>query len=63
MITKQRVKNQQIKRKQLILCVLLKCLNSRKQVQDHSKEFIGNSNNNKSNFFLEKPLATMIITW
>ena len=40
----------------------------RKQVQDPSKEFLGNNNNNDNNnnnnskFFLEKPLVTMIIT-
>ena len=32
-----------------------------KQVQDHSKEFLGKNNNNKKGF-LEKPPFTMIIT-
>ena len=34
----------------------------RKQVQDPSKKFLQNKNNNKKDF-LEKPPVTMIISW
>ena len=38
------------------------CLNSKKKVQDRSKEFQENKNNIKKKF-LEKLPVTMIITW
>ena len=60
MITTQQVKYGQIKRKQTcsVFCKIDKI--PRQQVQDHSKEFLGNNNNKKD--FLEKPLVKMIIT-
>ena len=35
----------------------------RKQVQDHSKEFLGNKNISKKEYFWEKPPLTVITTW
>ena len=53
MITKQRVKNEQIKGEYTCsLCFV------------NSKEFLGNGNNiNKNKDLLENPPVTMIITW
>ena len=51
------------KKKTNLFCVF--CKNdyiSRKKVQDCSKKFLGNKNNNKKDF-LEKPLVKIIITW
>ena len=61
MVTKQ-VKKWKGRKTTNLLCVFCKSdYILRKQVQDHSKEFLGN-NNNKTDF-LEKPSVTAIITW
>ena len=55
MITKQRVKNKQIKRKQDLIFVFCKCVCiPRKQVQDRLKEFLGSKNNINKKRFLGK---------
>ena len=46
MIRKQRVKAEQIKRKQICSACFANVQIPRKQVQDLSKEFLGNNNNN-----------------
>ena len=58
MITKQRVKIEQIKRKQTCSVSFVSFSIPRKQVHDCSKEFLGN---NKKDF-LKNPPVTMIIT-
>ena len=59
MITKQRVKNEQIKGKHT--CSL--CFVNVFKFEDCSKEFLGNKNNiNKNKYLLENPPVTMIIT-
>ena len=51
------------KKKMNLFCVFFKSDEiPRKQVQDHSKEFLGNNIINEKDF-LEKPLVAMIITW
>ena len=52
------------KKKIDLFFVFCKCVQiPRKQVQDHSKEFLRNKNNINKKDFLEKPPVTMIITW
>ena len=56
-------KKQADKKKADLFFVFCKCVYiPRKQVQDHSKEFLGNKNINKKEYFLEKPPVIMITT-
>ena len=55
MITKQRVKNEQIKRKQsCYLCFVNVFKFQENKFKDHSKEFLGNKNNINKKRFLGK---------
>ena len=58
-------KKQTDKKKTDLFFVFCKCVYiPSKQVQDRSKEFLGNKNNiNTKKDSLEKPPVTMIITW
>ena len=63
MITKQQIKNEQIKKTNLLFVFCKMCLNSKKQVRARSKEFLGNKNNiNQKKDHLEKLQVTMSIT-
>ena len=61
MIAKQQVKNEQIKKNGLALCVLQMCLNSNKTSSRSFKRILGNKNYINKKDFLKKPLVTMII--